>query len=187
MHDSQLRTPQATWEEMEALDVPVGNGFGSRGTEGRHKGLADGLIIPIGEEEDTWPPWSWAEECCDTENAPANAQANAQARRGADGQKKRTRPSSTRVSFPETLVGDVSVVKVALCNRSRTDAVIHIDAPHPSAFRVRHRQVRVRAQHYLMLPVYFVPVERGRSRERLSIECAHLGYARHLILSALAA
>mmetsp|Transcript_4783 Transcript_4783/g.7062 ORF Transcript_4783/g.7062 Transcript_4783/m.7062 type:complete len:99 (+) Transcript_4783:2-298(+) len=96
------------------------------------------------------------------------------------------RQSSTRVHFADTRVGDVSVVKVALCNRSRKDAVIQITTPHPSAFRVRHHQVRVRAEHYLMLPVYFVPVERGKAREKLSISCSHLGFTRRLVLSASA-
>jgi hypothetical protein len=37
------------------------------------------------------------------------------------------------------------VVKVALCNRSRTDAIVKIDvdAARPSAFRVRHHQVPI--------------------------------------------
>ena len=45
----------------------------------------------------------------------------------------------------EHRVGDVSVVKVALCNRSRTDAIVKIDvdAARPSAFRVRHHQVPI--------------------------------------------
>lgn len=158
--------------------MPVGSRL--EGKNAGCKDLTDGLIIPIGEEEDTWPPWSWAEESREASRPGASAKA----RQGDGG---RGRPASTRVSFPQTRVGDVSVVKIALCNRSRTDAVIHIQAPLPSAFRVRHRQVRVRAQHYLMLPVYFVPVEKGKFREMLSIECAHLAYSRNLLLSALAA
>lgn len=62
---------------------------------------------------------------------------------GGGGEDVSGKVASTRVHFPDTHVGDVSVVKVALCNRSRKDAVIKIetDAAHDSSFRLRHRQV----------------------------------------------
>ncbi len=185
---------QASWEEMEACDIPVRKS--SNGLQ-RQGGLPDGLIVSIGgEEEETWPPWKWAEEECHAAGglsggdrgggggAAAAASGPGPAPKSARAHKGRV--PSTRVTFPQTQVGDVSVVKVALCNRSRSDAVIRIEAAHPSAFRVRHRLVRVRAEHYLMLPVYFVPVETGKAREKLSIVCPDLGFSRHLILSASA-
>jgi hypothetical protein len=170
---------------MEACDIPVRNVSSGLGRQG---GLPDGLIVSIGGEEETWPPWKWAEEECGAagrlsggERAASGLGASAKGARA-----HKARAPSTRVSFPETQVGDVSVVKVALSNRSRADAVIHLEAAHPSAFRVRHRLVRVRAEHYLMLPVYFVPVEKGKAREKLSIVCSDLGFSRSLILSAVA-
>ena len=52
-------------------------------------------------------------------------------------------PRSPMGCMGDCRVGDVSVVKVALCNRSRKDAIVTIDVDpaRPSAFRVRHHQV----------------------------------------------
>ena len=46
--------------------------------------------------------------------------------------------------------------------------------------------MRVRGEHYVMLPVYFVPVERGKMRHKLSFSCSHLLFSRRLVLSGTA-
>ena len=130
-----LNLAQGVWEEMGAVDEPLcrrfGNDHGALGV--RHDSLAGGLIVPLEEEEDTWPPWKWTEE------GHSHLGVGVGGGQGGDSSGK---VASTRVHFPDTRVGDVSVVKVALCNRSRKDAVIHIDtdAAHDSSFRLRHRQ-----------------------------------------------
>lgn len=91
--------------------------------------VASGLIVQLCEEEATWPPWKWTEEYKKSQQ---------------EGGKK-----SQRVHFADTFVHDVSVVKVALCNRSCKDALISIQpntntnakSSFPSSFRLRHRQV----------------------------------------------
>lgn len=92
--------------------------------------VASGLIVQLCEEEATWPPWKWTEEY-------------------KKSQQEGGKMSLQRVHFADTFLHDVSVVKVALCNRSRKDALISIQpktntnakSSFPSSFRLRHRQV----------------------------------------------
>ena len=70
--------------------------------------------------------------------------------------------------------------------RSSKDAVVEIDMAQSSAFFVRQAEVCVRAEHFCMLPVYFVPVQRGKTRGELAIRCHHLAFDRSIYLSAKA-
>eukprot|EP00961_Rhodomonas_salina_P207970 2806557-Rhodomonas_salina.3 len=51
-----------------------------------------------------------------------------------------------------------------------------------AAFLVRDRRVRVRPEHYLMLPVLFMPEFEGQHRGKLWVECEELGFNQTLSL-----
>ena len=133
---------------------------------GPEGGASAGLIVPFGEEDHTWPPWKWAEEECargSSAGGHVSSSAHASSRVAFPNTRFPLHSSArahphTHLRLPVALlssvadghigerrVGDVSVVKVALCNRSRTDAIVKIDvdAARPSAFRVRHHQVPI--------------------------------------------
>ena len=104
--------------------------------------------MPFGEEELSWPPWRWAEECrrfvlclyvsvlvcvsfdtrflirvraCTHANIYIHTYTHTHIHtymRWHRDKGVRRKTSASRVHFSDTRVGEVSVVKVALCNRS---------------------------------------------------------------------
>lgn len=91
---------QGPWEDMAEEGAPLSRaaypvvgiepgGVLPAGTQP----CAGGLIVPFGEEEDTWPPWKWAEEECDR-----NGREEGRAGKGG----VCSRAPSCRASFPDT-------------------------------------------------------------------------------------
>ncbi len=71
--------------------------------------------------------------------------------------------------------------RVALCNRAKKEAEMEVRGGG-AAFVVRDRKVKVRPEHYLMLPVLFLPEYAGLHRGKLWVECEELGFAQTLSL-----
>ncbi|EKX45501.1 hypothetical protein GUITHDRAFT_108763 [Guillardia theta CCMP2712] len=109
----------------------------------------------------------------------------------------------TWLNFPNTPVGEASVVRLALCNRSGKPAHLEISGGRGGNFLIKSVNVDIRpgagkearvgdgddadelvvSEHYLMLPVYFTPKAPGKAREKLYIACRDVAFRRKLVLA----
>lgn len=87
-----------------------------------------------------------------------------------------------RLNFPDTKVGERSELRVALCNRSEDNDVKIEIRKSDGVFGVGRTKMCIRPGHYLLLPVYFKPVSRGRVSRKLEIACGN-GGVKSIVLS----
>ncbi|KAM3928231.1 centrosomal protein of 192 kDa isoform 1-T1 [Leptodactylus fuscus] len=72
-------------------------------------------------------------------------------------------------TFPSTLVGESSTLKVNLRNNSFTTYLLKFVSPK-EPFHMKHSKYSLRAHHYINLPVKFKPTAAGKFEDRLVVQ-----------------
>ncbi|XP_077454036.1 centrosomal protein of 192 kDa isoform X2 [Stigmatopora argus] len=72
-------------------------------------------------------------------------------------------------TFHNTRVGQLSTLKVNICNNSPNTHELRFVSPKDS-FHIKHSKYSLRSQHYLKLPVQFKPISAGRHAGLLLIQ-----------------